>query len=99
MSKLIIHDVVAELVHSGNDAAIYREQNIPDWYLDQLKDERIESKNKPAGNFHRVASIPVGVVEHMQREGIDPHKAPMKDVVRWLRNHGYDKLLTSSKSL
>lgn len=99
MSNIIISDVDAKLVSSGEALAIKRRQEIPDWYLAQLRDERIESKHAPAREFHRVASIPVAVVEHMQREGIDPYKAPIKDVIRWLKMHDYGALLTSSKSI
>ncbi len=92
-------DVSAKLVEAAGTLAIKREQEIPDWYLEQLKDARIESGKAPAGEFHRVASIPVAVVEHMQREGIDPHKVPIRDTIKWLKLQGYDKLLTSSKSI
>jgi hypothetical protein len=92
-------DVHGKLIVNGDDMAIYREQDIPDWYLDQLKDERLESANAPAGDFHRIASIPVAIVEHMQRAGIDPYNAPVADIVKWIKNHAYDKFLTSSKAL
>jgi hypothetical protein len=98
-SSVMLSDVHGKLIVNGDDAAVYREQNIPDWYLDQLKDERIESANAPAKDFHRVASIPVALVEKMQMAGIDPYKAPVADIVKWIKHNGYDKFLTSSKSL
>jgi len=99
MSKIILSDVQTELVSSGEALAIKREQEIPGWYLQQLSDSYIESKNAPAGDFHRIASIPVAIVEHMQREGIDPYKASIAEIVKWLKNHDCGKLLTSSKSI
>ena len=47
----------------------------------------------------KLASIPVAVVEHMQREGIDVYKAPVKDIIKWLNNHDMDGFLTSTKRL
>jgi hypothetical protein len=97
--NILLSDVHGKLIVNGDSMAVYREQNIPDWYLDQLKDDKIESANAPAGDFHRIASIPVALVEKMQMAGVDPYKAPVKDIVKWIKNHAFDKFLTSSKSL
>ena len=42
----------------------------------------------------KLASIPVAVVDQMLREGIDVYKAPVKDIIKWLKNHDCERFLT-----
>ena len=90
-------DVHGAFVNSVGDLAIYREQEIPQWWLDQLKDARIESANAPAGDFHRVASIPVAVHERWLREGFDCTREPISAAVARLKRQGLDAFMATSK--
>lgn len=46
-------------------------QAIPDQFLRDLKDQRSHSANAPMGEMHKVASIPVAVVEKWIAEGFN----------------------------
>jgi hypothetical protein len=94
------YDVASDLdITVGGEFFIKRTQEIPDWYLKQLEDARTESKNAPAKDFHRVASIPVGLVEKWKREGFDVYREPIQAIVKRLKMEGYDKLMATSKRI
>ena len=46
-------------------------QDIPDEFLTDLRDSRFASRNERMGNFHKVASLPVAVVEKWIAEGFN----------------------------
>lgn len=69
----------------------------PEW-LDTLKAEKMASTSAPAGEFHRVASIPVVVYEKWLREGYDPTKEPMAKTLAKLSTEGLDHFITTNKS-
>ena len=75
-----------------------RQQEIPDEFLTACRDDRFAS-SAPAGEYHCVASIPTVVLEVWKSQGFDYINAPIKDIVRRLRNEGLDDFLTSNKSL
>ena len=98
MAKFIDSDFT--IAQQGDDLFRVTKQNIPASFLKQLHDEKHESNGVTAsGEMVKLASIPVAVVEHMQREGIDVYKAPVKDIIKWLNNHDMDGFLTSTKRL
>ena len=98
-SKLVeLHDVHSDLdITVGGEFFIKRTQEIPDWYLDQLQDAKFESAKRPEGDFMRVASIPVGIVEKWKREGFDIYREPVQAIIKRLQLEGYDKLITTAK--
>lgn len=78
---------------------IQTSQHIPDSFLRDLKEERFESKHRRAGEYMRVASIPVVVVDKWKREGFDFDNAPIKEIVNKLKMEGLDVFLTTDKAL
>jgi hypothetical protein len=74
-------------------------QFIPDDFLQDLKQERFESKHRKSGEYMRVASIPVAVVDKWKREGFDFDNAPIKEIVNKLKMEGLDAFLTTDKAL
>lgn len=98
MKKLIDSDFT--IAQEGNDLFRVTKQAIPESFLKELHDEKFETNGMSAsGEMLKLASIPVAVVEHMMREGIDVYKAPIKDIIKWLKNHDMDGFLTSTKRL
>lgn len=75
------------------------EQHIPDSFLDGLKESRAISETQRCGDFHHVASIPVGVVAKMYREGLDFYRDNPNDIIKWLRRHGYENLFATAKNI
>ena len=47
--------------------------------------------------MHRVASIPVAVVEKWMREGRDFNNASVKEILGWLKAENLDAFITSDK--
>lgn len=94
------HDVHSDLdITVGGEFFIKRTQEIPDWYLDQLQDHKFESAKRPEGDFMRLASIPVGIVEKWKREGFDVYREPVQKIIQRLKLEGYDKLITTAKRI
>jgi hypothetical protein len=83
-----------------NDLIIKRTQEIPDDWMSELASERIDSKHTPTGDFYRVASIPVEVVDDLMRTyGFDVMNAPVRETLKMLRRYDLDKFITTSKSI
>jgi hypothetical protein len=93
----VLEDVHVDLGEDLDGAYIKRTQDIPDSYLRGLRLEREASLSTPAGEFHRVASIPVAVVEKWLREGFDIHREPIQAVLTRLDREGLDAFKTTNK--
>lgn len=74
-----------------------RFQAIPDAFLQSLRDERHANRNTAAGETHRVASIPVAVVDKWKSEGRDFDNAKISEILKWLRAENLDAFITSDK--
>jgi len=74
-------------------------QHISQEFLDGLKEQRNASLDQREGEFMRVASIPVVVVEKWMREGFDlfsgQHSA--HEIVRKLKEENLEAFLTTDK--
>jgi len=93
----IIDKLVSFDTAPGGDLVIKHEHYIPDEFISSLKLEKADSISTPAGNFHRVCSIPLGAVDQMVKEGIDLYRSPIRDIMRWLRKHDADAFITTNK--
>jgi hypothetical protein len=84
-----------------NDDGVYveRYQEIPQWWIDQLKEARAETKRAPSGEYHRAASIPQVVVDKWLSEGYDVFKEPVSKSLAKLRAEGLDYFITTDKQL
>lgn len=74
-------------------------QAIPDSFLKDLREERFESKHRRANDYHRVASIPVVVVDKWIREGYDFHNASVKEILIKLRSENLEAFITTDKAI
>ena len=97
-------DLVGINTAYGADAdGVFRkhEQNIPQSFLDDLKEQRNASKSQREGDYMRVASIPTVIVEKWMREGFDimsgEHSA--HEIVRKLKAENLEAFLTTEKSV
>jgi hypothetical protein len=94
-----IHDLKVDFDENTDGLVIAKSQNITQEYLDSLKDARFESKNRPSGDYMRVASIPVIVIEKWMREGFDFYNEPASKIVAKLKADGLDGFLTTDKQV
>jgi predicted transcriptional regulator len=92
--------LIDKLVGFGENADglfIKQTQYIPDDYLSDLRKEREDSLSTPAGEFHRVASIPTAIVDKWIAEGFDINVAPIAEILKRLRSEQFDGFITSNK--
>jgi hypothetical protein len=83
----------------GQPIAVRGVQEVEDHVLDDLKDLRTQSANRREGEFMKVASIPVIVVDKWMREGFDVFKASAKEIVAKLEDEDMGHFMATSKSL
>lgn len=81
----------------GGDLVIKAEQYIPDDFVTACRNERADSLSTPAGEFHRVASIPTSVVDEWRAQGFDINVEPVSEILKRLRNKQLDGFITSNK--
>lgn len=74
-------------------------QHIPDDFIASLKRDKMDSARRPAGDFLHMCSIPVSVVEDLQRLGYDVMKEPVHETIRMLKLFGLDAFITSDKQI
>ena len=91
IEKLVSLDVAPE------GLVIKHEQYIPDDFISDLRKEREDSLHTPAGEFHRVASIPTAWVDKWKAEGFDIMVEPINEVLKRLRKEQLDGFITSNK--
>jgi hypothetical protein len=97
-NKQNIHDININFDENTEGLVIEKSQAIPDEWLQTLKNERFESKNKRTGEYHRAASIPVAVHELWLTQGYDMTKEPIKKTLAKLKAEGLDAFITSDKA-
>lgn len=78
------------------DLVLKRFQEIPDWFIDKLKNETTVQKATPGKEMRRVASIPVTIVEKWQREGFDINKESAKAIVARLASEDLGYFITGT---
>lgn len=94
-----MHDVNATLVSNGEDLAIHRTQEIPDDFIENLRNERYASRLVRASEQHCVASVPAAVVEIWLRQGFDIFRARPKDIVAKLRKDNLEAFIATGKTI
>ena len=99
MVKLINHLVEFLDGDESNPLVIKKTQELPQEFLDSLKAERDASTSVPAGEFHRVASIPTVVYEKWLREGYDAQKEPIAKTLAKLKAEHLDAFITTNKAI
>jgi hypothetical protein len=83
---------------ANNELIVKRTQEIPDEFLTSLQRERLDSISTPTGEMHKVASIPVEVVDDLLRTyGFDVMNAPVRETLSMLRRYALDKFITTNK--
>lgn len=87
-----------DFVSTAANFAVRRQQVITDEHLDALAESRLES-SAPAREFHRVASIPVAVVEQWMTEGFNVFQAPAREIVARLAAQDLGAFVTTNKTV
>lgn len=96
MTQKIIEQQI-DFDENSEGLVVIKSQDIPQWWIDDLKEARFQSKFSKAGEMHRVASVPQAVVEKWLSEGYDVHKEPVAKSVAKLKAEGLEYFVTSDK--
>ena len=92
------YDVDSELTTNGDQFAIHRRQDIPSSFLDNLQRQR-DASSAPAGDYHKVASVPVSVVEIWMHQGFDIFKERPEAIVARLKAENLTAFLATEKAI
>jgi hypothetical protein len=78
---------------------IERVQQIPDGFMERLKQERNASGSVREGEMMRVASIPTSLVEAWISQGFPFYEMTVKQIVAKLKADGLEYFLATEKAL
>lgn len=96
-----MHDVRSSVVEAAGDRAAKFEQNIPDWFVDDLKERRKVSDAAPIGNLLHAATIPVYIVEKWMAQGFDIYSPEVTgpQIMARLEREALDYFKTTSRRI
>jgi hypothetical protein len=84
---------------STGDLIIKREQEIPDWWLQEMANLHT-GKLDATGDFLHVASVPCVVVDDLRvNYGFDVMTAPITETVAMLRKYALEKFILTNKTI
>ena len=97
------HDLSVK-VQVSDDAKtlnVAKQQYIPDSFLKGLAEEREASKTNKMGEYHKVASIPVALVEKWKSEGFDifDKNNSLQDVLKRLQSQDFHQFIVTSRKI
>jgi hypothetical protein len=82
---------------AGTQLVIQRTHDIPDDHISQLKRDKIDTLHTPMGDWYRVASIPISVVQKWDREGFKIEDHNIHEVLKRLNKESLDAFITTRK--
>lgn len=74
-------------------------QDIPDWHMNNLKEQRNESTKRREGEFMKVASIPTIVAEQWLSQGYDIYNMTGKEIIKKLNEDNLQDFFTTEKTI
>lgn len=74
-------------------------QEISQEFLDDIRNARNASTSQREGDFQRVASIPVVIVEQWKREGFDVFKETPRAIIARLKQCDLQAFITTDKKV
>lgn len=89
-----IYDSRGSLVESVGDLYRVYEQDLPEEFWQELKDDTDNFKFN-LDSYTKVASIPVTLFDKWLNEGFDAYSAPIEEIMKRLRMEGYDAFIVS----
>ena len=98
MTKAIFTDVHWDIDANMDGLLVRKDQEITSDFLDQLSDERLASK-APSRDFHKLASIPVVVVEQWMRQGFNIYEQDAKAILKKLRDEDLTAFIATTKKV
>lgn len=82
------------------DLIIQRSQEIPDDWLSEVRNQKVDSVNQKSGDFYHVATVPVEVVDELlRRYGFDVMTAPVRETLKMLKRLSLDDFVLTNKTI
>lgn len=99
MSGFSLVDCHEEIVRE--DGKIYEtcEQVFPDIYWKGLDWAREQDRNQRCPDLWRVASVPVVFIHKMYKDGLDIDRAPLSEIIGWLKRNHLDDFIVTDKRI
>lgn len=94
-----MHDQLVTFKDNVDGTAIIRHQEIPQEFIDDLKQRRINSDHDRAGEFMLAASVPVVIHEEWLREGYDMTREPAAKTIARLKAKGLDAFIATNRQV
>lgn len=94
----VLADVSWDIDENLDGLLIRKDQEITTDFLNGLKEDRLNSKDR-AKEYHKVASIPVVVVEKWLREGFDIYREDLKAIMKKLRDEDLTAFIATDKRI
>lgn len=82
-----------------NSLGVLTTQHIPDSFLDDLAQRRLDSARAPIGDFALLARIPEAMVIKWYREGKNVYEADAREISKWLKEEEAGHLFATRKQL
>lgn len=98
MTKVTLRDVEWDIDANMDGLLVRKDQEITSDFLDQLADDRLASK-ATSNDFHKIASIPVVVVEKWLREGFDVFREDARAIIKKLRDEDLTAFIATTKKV
>lgn len=83
----------------ADNLVIKRQQEVPQWFLDDLRALKANSTAQREGEFMLVASVPVIVHEEWLKQGYDMTREPYRETLKRLRALHLDDFIATRKSI
>jgi len=93
-----LKDIRQTLGENTEGLFIRNRQEIPQDFLDGLKDYRNATASEPCKDHVRVASIPVSVAHAWKQQGFDVFEMTIPEIIKKLKADGLDMFLTTDKA-
>lgn len=97
MNKLV--DVNARLGETFDGLHIEHHQEIPISFTDFLAEKRRELAKQRSGELLHVASVPAVFAVKWMNEGLDVYRAPLKEIIRKIKQEGLEDFLATEKAV
>ena len=99
MSEPLFIESVTSVREDAGGVFFHQHQEIPDDFLDHLKEVKANSTSGPIGNWHMVASIPEEVCNIWQTQGYDVMRMSAREIKAKLSRDGLDVFITTGRSV
>lgn len=96
---ILIEDAGTNIVEGVGQLAIRTQQEVPEWFIDNLKAIKAESGNKREGEFMLACSIPVVIHHQWLKEGYDCTREPARKTIARLKAMHLDHFVTTNKAV